>query len=393
MTAHIEVVRGIYIDRELYHHFLEHMREGELVRMFESLRRPPSRYYVRVNTTLIEPPTLVARLRGRGLEAHLDEYLDEAVWFPVKGPFKVPDVGRYVVADKYAAESVYMGANLYVPGIVRADGVRRGSEVTVLAPNGMAVAYGVAELDAEEMHIRGSGIAVRVIKSMYEAPRVRDLPEYAEGLIYDQSYPSMWVGAVTAKYSDGARIIVDMNAAPGGKLTHVAQLFPGPHIIGFDRPSKHRQLRETLRRLRMDHRADIFLADSRLADSLMPRIAGRVDIVIVDPPCSNLGVRPKLYERKDMRDVMALASYQQQFLRTAMRMVRKGGIVAYSTCTLTELENELNVVSALLSSEGAHLLEADIPVAVGGWGLDEAARFHPHVQDTPGFFIAALTIR
>ena len=63
MTDTIEVAKGIYIDGELYHHFLEHLSEGELSKMFESLRKPPSRYYVRVNTALMEPSLLVMRLR------------------------------------------------------------------------------------------------------------------------------------------------------------------------------------------------------------------------------------------------------------------------------------------------------------------------------------------
>jgi hypothetical protein len=111
----IEVVRGHRIDYQLYKYLLQYFSEGGLESLFNAVRRPSGRYYVRANTLRINPGDLINRLRERNIDVYPDEHLNEALWIPVKGPNRIPSTRKIVIADKRAAESVYMGANLYVP--------------------------------------------------------------------------------------------------------------------------------------------------------------------------------------------------------------------------------------------------------------------------------------
>ncbi|NPB00571.1 MAG: RsmB/NOP family class I SAM-dependent RNA methyltransferase [Crenarchaeota archaeon] len=360
--------------------------------MFVSIRRPTSRYYVRVNTRKVDPYELYRRMIERGLKVHLDEHIREAIWFEVEGPNKIPSARKIVVADKYASESVYVGANLYAPGVVKARGVKKGDEVVIIAPTGEEVAYGIAEMSEDEIRKLRRGLAVRVLISRYRVPSLRELEEYKLGLIYDQSIAAQWVAhIVNPSYNE---VIIDLNCAPGGKLTHISQLCSSTHVIGFDRSfPKIRDTVENVRRLSLESTTDVLLHDSRYVDIDFPRLVGKADKVIIDPPCTSIGVRPKLIDVKTMRDVEVASRYQEQFLRPACKLLKRGGRLVYSTCTITVLENE-NIVKKAVEI-GLEVEYVDVPYAErgrsGDWIDYFVARFLPHVHDfSPGFFIASL---
>jgi 16S rRNA (cytosine967-C5)-methyltransferase len=371
---------GIKIDKELYNEFLQYLSDKEIEEIFLAIKRPPYRYYIRVNTARIAAEELAERL-SRRFPVYRDEYLEEALWIPVRGPFEVPSAARAVVAEKRAAESVYMGSDLYAPGVLKAPGVKKGDEVNVVSPDGQIVAYGVAEMDGFDMVKYRRGLAVRTLRSVYEAPKLRGLEEFAMGYFYDQSMPAMWAGRLAAAL--GARRAVDLNASPGGKTTHMAQL--SIHVIAFDRSRpKAERILENARRLGLEHLIDVLIHDSRYIDRDYPLLKG--DVALVDPPCSDLGVRPKLSHAVSMKDVQTLVRYQRQFIATAARLAR---YVIYSTCTLTFLENEGNVLWA--SEElGLRAMPIYVPRTVEGWRCANCRRFMPNAFDAPGFFLAAL---
>ncbi len=388
----IEIVRGIFIDRELYKHLLEYFTDRELENMFVQVRRPTSRYYIRVNTRKIDPYELYLEMRRRGFKIHIDEHLREALWFEVEGPNRIPSARKIVVADKYAAESVYVGANLYAPGVVKARGVKKGDEVVIIAPTGEIVAYGIAEMSEDEIRKRRKGLAVRTIVSRFRVPSLRELEEYKRGLIYDQSIAAQWVAYILNP--SNSDLIIDMNCAPGGKLTHISQLCNLCHVIGIDRSfPKISDTIENVRRLDLDSSCDILVHDSRYLDTDFPKLREKADKVLVDPPCTSIGVRPKLIDVKTLRDVEIVARYQEQFLKPAYKILKRGGRLVYSTCTITLPENEIIVKKAL--SMGFDVEYVDIPYAERGrsglWIDYFVARFLPHVHDfSPGFFIASL---
>lgn len=80
---------------------------------------------------------------------------------------------------------------------------------------------------------------------------------------------------------------------------------------------------------------DNSLADSSQGQEGPPFPLGSFDRILLDPPCSAMGQRPLLRWGKSLADVRDHAGYQQHFLRTAARLLRPGGELVYSTCTLT----------------------------------------------------------
>ena len=365
---------------------LEHLDSlsGGVCGLLRSLMRPSPRLYIRVNTLLTSTEEYLELVKNLGFRR--DEELPEALWAPVEGPLKVRVYDKIVVADKRASESVLMGSDLYAPGVVEARGVKRGDLVTIVAPNGAIVGSGVSFIDGR-VRPGARGLAVRVTEPMYRAPRVTELPGSGR-LVYGQSLPSMYVARMLSPKP--GELILDMTAAPGGKVSHVAQLVgPRARIVAVDRPSKAPALRRNLRMMGMDW-VMVLGADSRYLSVDYPTLAGRVDAIILDPPCTNLGVVPKVYDRKCLSDVVAARNYQVQFVREAYRLLRKGGRLIYSTCTLTSLENDSVVEYAL--GLGFELEDPEYLPRRGDRG-EYGVRFYPHKHGTPGFFVSYLLVK
>jgi 16S rRNA (cytosine967-C5)-methyltransferase len=383
----IEVAKDIELEYDVYKSLLQYMDDGEIGAYFENVRKPPRRYYIRVNTLKISTDELVKRFRDKGLVTYRDEVLEEALWFPTEGPSKVESSAKYIVADKYAAESVYLGSNLYGPGVLyMPSNINAGDEVNVISPNGEVVALGIAKVDSSTFRRGFRGIVVEVIKSVYRLPKLRDLDEWRFGLFYEQSLPAQWVGRLIDPRP--GEFIVDMCSAPGGKATHVAQLSVNrATVLAVDRSwAKVRQVEYNAARL--GARLQTYIEDSRFLPNNHPELTGNVDKVLIDPPCSDAGVRPKLYYRLTMRDVVNYMNYQRQFIKAAHALLKLGGVLVYSTCTLPPMENEENVKWAV--ELGFNVEYVNIPAGQRAFdGLSR--RFHPHIQDTPGFFMAKLT--
>jgi len=134
------------------------------------------------------------------------------------------------------------------------------------------------------------------------------------------------------------------------------------------------------------------------------------DRILLDPPCSAMGQRPLLRWGKTYQDVLDHASYQRHFMRTATRLLRVGGEMVYSTCTLTAEENEENVRWALdelpldlldarqtTLADEARTVAGSALAGLEGCGLSESERhfvlrFDPRSWDV-GFFAARFRRR
>ncbi len=385
-------MKGVFLYDDLVLESLRRVYGDDVDRFLEAISLPGKRLYVRVNTLKVSADELIDRLRARGLKAFPDEELPEAVYFPVEGPNEVEELELRVYVDKYAAESVYIGSNLYAPGVVDCDArIKRGDEVSIVGPGGFVVANGIAEMSCYEMKRRGRGLAVSVFRSVFRAPPLRDLPEFREGLFYPQSLPAMYVARVLdPKPGD---VVVDMCAAPGGKTSHIVELSKGrAKVIAFDHSrSRLKQMRENLRRLGLERFVEVKRADSRYISVDYPML--KADKILVDPPCSALGVRPKLYDVKSYRDVVSAAAYQRQFLGEATRIAKPGAVIVYSVCTVTIEECEEVVLDVVKRASRKAVLDfIEVQRFSRGVGLEEVVRVHPHIHDHTGFFIARVRI-
>lgn len=354
--------------------------------LLDALSRPPREYAVRVNTLKVDVEKVVGALIEMGVDCRPSPVLEEAVMVSVEGPFSVEREGKSVVARKGAAESVMMGSNLYAPGVLKTEKYRVGDVVSVEDPRGHIVGKGIARMPPKTDRTSRRGVAVEVRESVYRLPPFRESELYRNGLIREQSLPAMIASRVLEP--ERGETIVDLCAAPGGKTLHIAQLI-GDYgkIYAFDH-SERRMESLKMDAVRLGVKSVIPIChDSRYVDKDFPTL--RADKVIVDPPCSALGVRPKLYEDATYARVMGCAEYQKQFMRAASRITKRGGAIVYSTCTLTLEENE-DVVMYAVKELGLELEEQCMRIGEGGFveGLGRVQRFSPDVLDMPGYFIA-----
>jgi len=233
---------------------------------------------------------------------------------------------------------------------------RRPSTPTVHAPEGLVVAAGAGPPAA--------------------------WPEFREGLFAIQDEAAMLVSRLLAPVP--GETVADACAAPGGKTTHLAQLMENRgRVLALD-PQPERLAR-------------VAEAATRLGTSIVETLGGTVearahehaagcDAVLVDAPCSNLGVvrrNPEVKWRRRPEDLPGSAARQRAILAAAATMVRPDGRLVYATCSLEPEEND-DVVRAFLEARPDFVIDAP-----GSFtpplDPDGVLRCLPHRHGTDGF--------
>ena len=356
--------------------------------VLEALSKPVSTYYVRCNTLRISPVELESRLQARGLTIERNATIPEALGIRIDGASEVPITGQDVVVDKHTAESVLQGANVYAPGILNCGSMQIGDEVTIVSELGEVIASGRTLMNTNEVLTFRKGLAVQVDRRRFAGPHIRELSEFSEGLLYPQSLAAMTTVHVLDPKPD--ETIVDMNCAPGGKLSHISQLIGNSgRVLGFDRNAKKiAQTRQNVIRLGCSS-AVLSIHDSRYLHDDFDSL--KADRVLIDPPCSALGLRPKVYDFTSSERIKDLADYQKQFIKAASGITKPGGVIVYSVCTFTVEECEQIVEFAerqcgLRVTRQSPFLGSSGFTKFGHSG-SLCQRFQPHIHEI-GYFIA-----
>jgi 16S rRNA (cytosine967-C5)-methyltransferase len=345
----------------------------------------PTRYFFRVNTLKANRHNVIESMRSKGLLAEAYDLVNDAGVLRPQ-PSKIESHDVVVEVDRIAAEAVQLGAHLYAPGVRRCHGLRPGMKVTVVDENGTAVGSGVSHQSETSILTYRQGIAVEVEQSRSGLPSILETPWNIEGLIHLQSLPAILTSHILDPKP--CETVVDLNCAPGGKTSHICQLSKNEaEVIGFDRNKKKIQkTRDLMQRMGCSN-YQLVPHDSRYVHL---DYAIKADKVLVDPPCTALGIMPKLSIETTMQDVQNSADYQKQFLTAASHIVKKGGTIVYSVCTITKEECE-DVVSF---AEGKLELELeDQSPFLAGTGFDpypQTQRFNPDTHET-GYFIARFS--
>jgi 16S rRNA (cytosine967-C5)-methyltransferase len=177
-------------------------------------------------------------------------------------------------------------------------------------------------------------------------------------------------------------------AAPGGKTTFTAELLrDSGKVLAVDKSwEKIELLRENCGRLGIDS-VNCFCGD---ACNFQCR---PVDRVLVDAPCSGLGVLGRNSDsrwRKQKEDLLRLQKLQLQILSNAANLVKRGGVLVYSTCTITREENECVIENFLEKRRDFKLVDASLYVDSGVVDQSGFVRTFPHIHKIDGSFAARL---
>lgn len=177
------------------------------------------------------------------------------------------------------------------------------------------------------------------------------------GKVYMQD-PSTAMAPRLLDPQQGMRVL-DACAAPGGKTALLAQLMENTgEIIACDvAPGRLRRLEGNLHRL---HVTNAQIEQHDWMDPQIPEFAkAGFDRILLDVPCSNTGVMRRRVDvrwRLEPADITAQVETQTQLLRNCLRVLKPGGILVYSTCSIEPAENELLVSSVLESTPGYELV-------------------------------------
>ena len=208
---------------------------------------------------------------------------------------------------------------------------------------------------------------------------------------------------LVAELAPRGSTILDCCAAPGGKTLILAERNPDAKIVACESsPQRMAQLRERLAEL--GDRVQCRLADASTLEDISV-----YDVVLVDVPCSGtgtLGRNPEIRHRLQPADLPRQAERQRNILRAAIRSVRKGGHVLYSTCSLELEENEEVVDAALAETHDARVISLEMRIeelreqgviaASGASRLLQcilphgALRLLPGILHTDGFFVTLI---
>lgn len=235
-------------------------------------------------------------------------------------------------------------------------------------------------------------LGVRVVGK----PALTKLKVFEDGWIEVQDEGSQLLCALVAPRR--GEMVVDFCAGAGGKtLALGAAMRSTGRLYAFD--VSDRRLAKLKPRLARSGLSNVHpvLIDSE-HDAKIKRLAGKIDRVLVDAPCSGLGTlrrNPDLKWRQSPASVEELAPKQASILASAARLVKTGGRLVYATCSVLEAENEA-IVSQFLADHpdfalvpaGQALAEQRIELEMGDY-----LSLWPHRHATDGFFAAVLERR
>jgi 16S rRNA (cytosine967-C5)-methyltransferase len=235
-------------------------------------------------------------------------------------------------------------------------------------------------------------LGLRVLKK----PALQNLPVFKDGLIEVQDEGSQLLSQIVG--AKRGEMVVDFCAGAGGKTLALGALMRNTgRLYAFDISDKRlAKLKPRLARSGLSNVHPVQIAHEN--DAKIKRLAGKIDRVLVDAPCSGLGTlrrNPDVKWRQSPQSLIELNAKQASILSGAARLVKVGGRLVYATCSLLAEENE-NIVAGFLATHPDFavvpmkevLEEQKIALDMGDY-----LKLMPHLHQTDGFFAAVLERR
>ena len=212
--------------------------------------------------------------------------------------------------------------------------------------------------------------------TVYGLTSIEDTQIYKSGKIAVQSKSAM-KAVLEAGVKPGCRLL-DCCAAPGGKSAYAAALAGNDiSILAWD-------IHEHRIDMTNKNYSRLGVADAKAVkhDATVPESCLResFDVVMIDAPCSAMGLmakNPDIRYSRSMDDIISLAELQEKIIDTCSMYVKKGGTLAYFTCSLNREENE-NITDGFIEKSSSFKY------------AKEPVTLYPHIEDSDGFYIAVM---
>ncbi|XP_059172386.1 tRNA (cytosine(72)-C(5))-methyltransferase NSUN6-like [Physella acuta] len=409
--------------------------EQHLSSLLHMLTTPPMYTTLRFNSQKTQPEQAVEKIavllneqsqlsQRKPYDIFLHPKLCDCIVIKNRGPFDVAKTDKEIIVDLACGMAILRGAHVYKNGIMGIlHNTRAGDLVSVYADlDGKCLKGRASVYDGQKLHVGNgvsqvarsdvcnvntshSGIGILMTQPIFEAPSLADILQEE---IFAQNLPS--IVCVHVLDPQEGETILDMCAAPGGKTTHIATLMKNRgRIVALEKSKERTKKMEKLKTENMEiYPFDSTNAVSADADPMggPPYPPCTFDRILVDAPCSALGQRPSYMNKLTLNQLKSFPVIQHKLLMTAVKLLKPGGVLVYSTCTITREENEDQVCNLLKACPDLDLVAT--PYKIGGDGLPGCGlseeqrsmvqRFDPsflstsdqdkYNVDTIGFFIA-----
>ncbi|HEX4927821.1 MAG TPA: RsmB/NOP family class I SAM-dependent RNA methyltransferase [Burkholderiales bacterium] len=271
----------------------------------------------------------------------------------------------------------------------------------LLNPAPLDLRVNLARLSREEARARLAADGLDAVPTPFSPaglrlagkPAINRHPLFKEGLVEVQDEGSQLLAWLLAPRR--GEMVADYCAGAGGKTLALGMLMRGAgRIYAMDISEKRLSaLRPRAARAGLNNVHTIVLAGD--TDPRTKRLAGKLDRVLVDAPCSGFGTlrrNPDLKWRHDAPAIAELAAKQRAILEAAARLVKPGGRLVYATCSILQEENEAVADAFQADRSQFRLLDCAQILVRQRIALDtgERLRLWPHRHGTDGFFAAVF---
>ncbi|RLG78251.1 MAG: hypothetical protein DRO10_03275 [Thermoprotei archaeon] len=197
-------------------------------------------------------------------------------------------------------------------------------------------------------------------------------------------------------------LVADLAAAPGGKVTHMAQLMgnEGGILASDINRERMRALRSNVERMGVRN-AVLLRIDARRLPSIFQGFFAKV---LLDAPCSGEGIimiDPGRKKRTGIQNLLKFGRMQVELLNSAVEMTAEGGLILYTTCSIAPEEDEFVIAEVLRMREDVEIQEFEPPISMSRgithyFGIDlpeevkACRRLYPPIHGTEGFFLCLL---
>lgn len=236
--------------------------------------------------------------------------------------------------------------------------------------------------------------------------RIGSHPLYHAGIIYSQDPSAMMPIMAIAPFISENMKILDLCGAPGGKSSQLASLLSnnqGVLVSNEINKSRNQILKSNIERMGYTN----VLVTNKSADELATDYSGYFDIIVIDAPCSGEGMFRKYPESIDEWNSdsnIICSNRQQEIIDEAIKCLKPGGYIMYSTCTYSHLENE-EIVRYMVDKynfeillPNKDILDNSVSIAEYDYyskmqpinGINGCRRFYPHKYKGEGQFLCVL---
>ncbi len=232
-------------------------------------------------------------------------------------------------------------------------------------------------------------MGIRIVKK----PALQNLPIFKNGSIEVQDEGSQLLSQIVG--AKRGEMVVDFCAGAGGKTLALGALMRNTgRLYAFDISEK--RLAKMKPRVARSGLSNVHPAQiAHENDAKIKRLAGKIDRVLVDAPCSGLGTlrrNPDVKWRQQPQSLTELNVKQHSILSGAARLVKAGGRLVYATCSILDEENESIVEQFLSTHDDFSLVPMKDVCAEQKIALDmqDYLKLYPHMHQTDGFFAAVF---